>query len=578
MPLFPGNIEVIYVGETDNASKPLKPNPLNPLSGPVRKQLLKNLRTALSQPAIDGIILIGAGNQHFSAGADISEFQKSSNADDEEEYPTLVDVVKCIAFSPKPIVAGIRGVCLGGGMEVALAADYRVGLENCRMGLPEVKIGLIPGAHGTQRLPRIVSSQIALKMITTGSIINGKLASEYKILDAVASPKKESLEDVCIHFMKWAISVKQRSGVSGSARKIHNRPPPSDLVETCDKYKLKIPPPNMGSEAVHAAISAIRACGTNPNTYDKGCQKEEEIFWDLLYNSVQGRAYRHIFFTEREVQRRKLSPSNNSNTSRTGNVGGVSGFKVVANPTDAIIGVIGAGTMGSGIVISFLLSKAKYKQVILVDVNEKSLARGTSFIHKTLKKKGLDVSKTLKTTSSLQDLAPCNLIVEAVFENLELKKGIFDKLQNIVQDEKAIFASNTSTLSIDSIMGKIRCAETRTRCAGMHFFSPAHIMRLVEIVQSSSSSIATLMALRHVTKAIGKVGVVVGNCQGFVGNRMVAPYSGEAVFVVEEIGTGEGISMVDEALGRKRSAKGLGMALGPFEMGDLAGNDIGYVF
>lgn len=235
--------------------------------------------------------------------------------------------------------------------------------------------------------------------------------------------------------------------------------------------------------------------------------------------------------------------------------------------------------------LSFLLSSAaRFKHIIIVDVNEMGLKRGVDFIKKTVKKKlkqkaGNVLSKLISTTS-LRALKNCNLVVEAVFESLKLKQKIFQQLHSIVLDPHAILASNTSTLSIDDITSKIP-PEVRTRCAGMHFFSPAHIMRLVEIVRSSYSSNRTLEVLRHMTKTIGKVGVVVGNCDGFVGNRMVAPYTGESVFVLEDIGTGAGVKLIDDAIGRTsntvKSSVGFGMAMGPFEMGDLAGNDIGYL-
>lgn len=562
--MIPGNIEIVYIGFNNSPSGNKKPNPLNPLSGPVRKKLIQDLEVAMNQPAIEAIVLMGSGKLHFSAGADISEFQKPPSAE-EEEYPTLVDVVKKIAYSKKPIIAGIRGVCMGGGMEIALAADYRVGEQTCQMGLPEVKIGLIPGAHGTQRLPRLVSPEVALKLITTGKIISGAEAANYKILDTTANKTdaNDSLEKSCYQYATWAVALASATSPSKS-NKLQDRPAPSNLVATCDAFLKKMPPKQMGTEAVHAAISSIRACGSS-SSYEKGCAIEEEIFWDLLYNSLQGRGFRHAFFTERAAQKRPLPPPVAASSSPAPDNSGAN-IKVVTDPKNAVIGVIGAGTMGSGIALSFLLSRAKYKRVILVDVNEKGLKRGTAFIKKTLEKKNKHSSVArLQSTTSLQDLKSCNLVVEAVYENLKLKQSIFDQLQHIVQDPNAILATNTSTLSVDAIVEKIKLPKDKARCAGMHFFSPAHIMRLVEIVQSSHSSTQTLAALRHVTKSIAKVGVVVGNCDGFVGNRMVAPYTGESVFVVQDIGTGEGVSMVDDAIGRKnRKGAGFGMALGPF--------------
>jgi len=550
--IIPGNIEFIYIGFNDSVTSHRK-NPLNPLSGPVRKKLIQDFQQALSQPAIEAIVLLGSGKHHFSAGADISEFNKPPS-DDEEDYPTLVDVVNLISYSKKPVIAGIRGVCLGGGMEVALAADFRIGDITCKMGLPEVKIGLIPGAHGTQRLPRIVSPSIALNLITTGKMFSSVEALEHKLLKVVA--KDEPLENACVHFSKWAVTMASISKLP----KIHTVKAPNALIKACDLYKQKLPPKQMGTEAIHGAIAAIRACATS-SSYEEGCAVEEKIFWDLLLNSPQGRGYRHAFFNERAAQKRNLPAPAIATAGHS-----LKNVKVVMDPKSSIVGVIGAGTMGSGIALSFLLSRSQYKNVILVDVNAEGLKRGEAFIRKTLKKRRKDAAiSKLITSTSLDDLHPCHLVIEAVFENLKLKQDIFGKLQDIVKDKNAILASNTSTLSIDAIVEKIRDSRDKARCAGMHFFSPAHLMKLVEIVYSSYSAKETLVALRLITKSIAKVGVVVGNCDGFVGNRMVAPYTSECAFVALDIGTGESISMVDNAIGRKnRSGNGFGMALGPF--------------
>ena len=388
-------------------------------------------------------------------------------------------------------------------------------------------------------------------------MISASEAIKFKLLDSVAD--KQSLEETCVHYAKWALAMASIS----MPKKIHEMKSSSAIIEACHKFQKKMPPKQMGTEAMHGAIAAIKASASS-SSYDEGCEIEEEIFMDLLLNSKQGRGYRYAFFAERLSTKRPLpqpiiaqNPDSNFTTQK---------IKVFSQPRNSVIGVIGAGTMGSGIALSFLLSRTQYKQVILVDVNPKGLERGTSFITKTLKKKKkASAIARLFSTTSLQELHSCNLVIEAVYENLKLKQNIFDQLQSIVQDQNAIFASNTSTLSIDAITEKITKPRDKARCAGMHFFSPAHVMRLVEIVQSSYSAPETLGVLRFVTKAIGKVGVVVGNCDGFVGNRMIAPYSTESVFVVKDIGTGVGVSMVDDAIGRKnKTGAGFGMAIGPF--------------
>lgn len=572
------SVAVVRIGlEPSESSK--KANPLNPLSAPVRRSLLSKLSKALDSSSVKGVVLVGAGSQHFSAGADISEFQSMTAPppEDEEESdppPSLVDVVTAIQNARKPVVAGVRGVCMGGGMEVALAADYRVGSKSCKMGLPEVRIGLIPGAHGTQRLARLVTPEVALDLVTTGRIVSANEALRHKILDRLhEGGDGKSLERYCVDFVRTLLATNEHE----RRVKLQHRPAPATLVRACDARVQGAPPPASGAESVRAAIRALRACGT-AKSYEEGCAAEEDIFWDLLYNSTQGRGFRHVFFAERAAQKRGLDRRNPNRDASS-----ASEIQVRTDPANSTVGVIGAGTMGSGIALSFLF-RSQLKHLILVDVNEKGLKRGVDFIKKTvtkkLKEKADSVLSKLIPTTSLQDLRNCNLVVEAVFENLKLKQNIFRQLHRIVQDPHAVLATNTSTLSIDDVVRDLPQA-TRSRCAGMHFFSPANIMRLVEIIRSSYSSNRTLEVLRHVTKVMGKVGVVVGNCDGFVGNRMVAPYTAECVFVVQDVGTGAGVKMVDDAIGGRSnkggSPPGFGMAMGPFQMGDLAGNDIGYL-
>ncbi|KAL9191416.1 hypothetical protein ACHAXT_001122 [Thalassiosira profunda] len=548
------------------------PNPVNALGAPVRQYLQNALQDALSDPSINAIILIGRrdGKGVFSAGADIKEFSGNSSGSGGASWPggvpTLNDLAHLIEGASKPVVAALTGACLGGGMELALAAQYRVADDTLKYGLPEVKIGLIPGAGGTQRLPRLCGVRHALDVIVRGRI-NGTAREGLKFgfLDGVAS-KKESVLECAMRWAKWTATL---PSMALDSRRLCLRSVPVDAEgmengDMCAFALQSLPSKEKGGESAHACLEAIRA-SFELLTFDEGMEAEKNLFNDLLYHSLQGRAYRHIFFAER---------SSSSGRKKTGT-------NALAKGKGAI-GVIGAGTMGRGIAISFL--RAGYGPVTLVDLNPQGLKAGVKYIQAVLEgeaKKGrLNPSKfkgilsRIQSSTELSNLADCDLVVEAVFENLKVKRDIFTKLNAIVEKRNALLLSNTSTLDVDAIAASLS-PERRPYCAGMHFFSPAHIMKLVEVVRGEATSPETLDIIRAVTKRIRKVPVVVGNCDGFVGNRMLHPYTTESTLLLADYGGGNaglGISDVDAAIG----PKSFGMAVGPFVMSDIAGNDIGY--
>lgn len=551
------------------------PNPLNPLSRETRLHLSNALKTAIQTPEITSIILYGGSN--FSAGADITEFQPQNNnpsAKDaiasSEGVPSLTDLAQQIESSNKPIVAALTGVVLGGGCELALACHFRVALKNCKIGLPEVKIGLIPGAGGTQRLPRLTKDVLwCLDVITSGRMVGMDEAKRKGVVDDVVQGT-----DILNAAKKWArfgeLMGKDLVFRKSSNMRVFAEDDTLGITRAqniCDQFLIKMPPKERGGESLHAAIAAVRT-SFEQTDFEKSMNIESDLFWDLLLNSKQGRGLRYAFFAERAIAKGSSEYLN-----------GPIAQALNRPQNDVYVGVVGAGTMGSGIAINFL--RAGYK-VILVDNNEKGLERGASIISQIIqqdvKKKRISVERAKSILShnffttvdmSQGDFCKCILVVEAVFENLDIKQAIFRQLDQVILNPQALLLSNTSTLNINSIASALS-PKRRAYCAGMHFFSPAHVMKLVEIVVSSDTSPETIALIQYITsKKLKKVGVTVGNCEGFVGNRMLFPYTGEATFVLEE--GGATVSEVDNTL------TAFGMAIGPMNMGDLAGNDIGYL-
>ena len=542
-------------------------NALHPLNVVLRQYILKQLHYAESSASITSILLFGGsaeGKNHFSAGADLKEFANLRSISPlSENGPSLIDVVNSIDSCKKPVIACIDGVCLGGGFEVALACHYRIASNSARLGLPEVHVGVIPGAGGTQRLPRCVGLAKAITLIMTGQQIAAPQALQYKILDAVVDDPQQLLAVG----KKWAHYAEV---IPLDTRRLSMRSVPGSTAAQahviCHTASLSLNDSQGGSEGLRAALDSCQASVT-ASSFAEGMHRESELFLQVLQSS-EGQARRHVFFAVRQAQKPVASPPKKH---------------PLLLPTSPEVAVIGAGTMGSGIAIVLLL--AGYK-VFLVDSFAAALTNGVKRIHGALeslvKKRKLSAAKhqqivksQLVPTSSLQDLRGCSLIVEAVIENMTLKQNIFRTLNTILSSSnntQCILVSNTSTLDIDA-MASVLDEPRRRYFAGWHFFSPAHIMKLVEIVVGRDTALETVALLQAVTQRIGKTGVVVGNCDGFCGNRLLRPYSAETVLLLVEPSSSKcpSIAQVDHALRHT-----FGMALGPFEMSDLAGNDIGY--
>lgn len=523
---------------------------LNPLGRATTRHIHSSLEQARADPTVTSIVLLGGG-PNFSAGADLTEFGKAGGeSDGDADGPTLLDLVHYIEHYPKPVVAAMDGVALGGGLELAMACHYRVATPTSTMGLPEVSVGVIPGAGGTQRLPRLIGVEAALEMILQGRKYSGKTALEKKLVDALCPDEQQQqqqpLLECATRWASWATHMPLVKVMDTVLDPKHVR-----LVCMSVRHHL----PKLGGQGVHAALEAVEAC-TRPDGQDI----ESQLFFQTLL-SDQGKARRHGFFAIRAAQKSALAAPKNHPL-------------LLATTPACPVGVVGGGLMGSG--IAMVLLQAGYS-VVLCDINEAALNKGMAFLKQQIEgnvsKKKWTASKAdkvranLRGSTSLQDLRDSQLVVEAVVENLTVKQQIFAQLDTIAP-QTCLLLSNTSTLSIDAIASALTPAR-RGYCAGWHYFSPAHIMKLVEIVVGKETSQETTAILQVLTKRLGKIGVTVGNCDGFVGNRMLNPYSSEAVLLLAEgVAT---IKSIDAAL-----QNDFGMALGPLLMSDLAGNDIGY--
>ena len=507
--------------------------PVNALSAAVRQGIVDGIARAVADPAVRGIVLACAGRT-FIAGADITEFGRPP------QEPSLHAVVRDIEASPKPVVAAIHGTALGGGLETALGCHYRVAVPSARLGLPEVKLGLLPGAGGTQRLPRVVGVSQALEMVTSGTPIGAKQALDRGLVDALAPEdglrafavdyaRKLLAENRPLHRVR-DLPVQAEPGVFEAFRRANAR-----------RFR--------GFDAPEYNIRCIEAAATQP--FDEGEQTERRLFMELM-NGTQSKAQRYLFFAEREAQKIPGLPK--------------------GTPVRPIrkVGVIGAGTMGGGISMNFL--SAGYA-VTIVEADERALERGVGIMRgnyeNTAKKGRLTTEQVernmrlLSPSMSLDDLAECDLVIEAVFENMDVKLDIFGKLDRIVK-QGAILASNTSYLDIDRIAGATQRPQD---VCGMHFFSPANVMRLLEVVRGERTAPDVLETVMQLAKKIGKAAVVAGVCHGFIGNRMLNLRQREANKLILE---GAMPWDVDRVI------YDFGFPMGPFQMADLAGLDIGW--
>ena len=515
--------------------------PVNALSPGVPEGIAAGVEEFERDPSVRAIVLIGGGRT-FIAGADIKEFGKLTSSGDRQRGPGLNEVLNRIEACTKPVIAAIHGTALGGGLETAMACHYRVAVASAQVGQPEVKLGIIPGAGGTQRLPRLAGPAKALEMCAGGEPISAAEALKHGIVDEIVPG---DLLEGAIAFANGKAGASPRRVRNYDEKLGHaaaNEPVFAAAREATRKRQRNL-------KAPQAAIHAVEAATRLP--FDAGLARESELFQECLF-SDQSKALIHVFFGEREVA------------------------KVPDVPKDTPVlpvnqaAVVGAGTMGGG--IAMVLANAGIP-VLLKETEQSALDRGLATIRKNYANsvaKGRFSQELMdqrmariQPTLSFDGFEMADLVIEAVFEGMALKKQIFAELDRVCK-AGAILASNTSTLNIDEIASATSRPEA---VIGTHFFSPANVMRLLEIVRGRASSkevIATCMAL---SKKLGKVGVLVGNCRGFVGNRMFGPYRREAQFLVEE---GATVEAVDRAL------YDFGMAMGPLATGDLAGLDVGW--
>jgi 3-hydroxyacyl-CoA dehydrogenase len=513
--------------------------PVNALSPGVPEGISEALDQIAHDADTRAVVLIGGGRT-FIAGADIKEFGKMTSG--KVRGAGLLPFLLKIEDSKKPVIVAIHGTAFGGGLEVAMACHYRVAVSSAQVGQPEVKLGIIPGAAGTQRLPRLAGVAKAVEMCTTGNPIKAAEALQFGIVDRII---EGDLLSGAIAFAREiaaqpAPKTRERNEKLGDAAA--NAPIFSAARETVAKKQR-------GLLAPAAAIAAIEAATTLP--FAEGCQLEQKLFVECLF-SDQSKALIHVFFSEREVGKIPDVPKETP----------LLPIKSAA--------VVGAGTMGGG--IAMVLANAGIP-VLLKDADQPALDRGLATIQSNYAnsvKRGRftpqDAEERLQritTTLSYDDFAKVDLVIEAVFEGMALKKEVFQELDRVCKPG-TILASNTSTLNIDEIASATARAPY---VIGTHFFSPANVMRLLEIVRGKATSKEVIATCMQLSKSLGKIGVLVGNCRGFVGNRMFGPYRREAQFLVEE---GASVAAVDKSLAD------FGMAMGPLATGDLAGLDVGW--
>jgi 3-hydroxyacyl-CoA dehydrogenase len=514
--------------------------PVNGLGIATRLGIADGLSRANADTAVKAIVLTGAGKA-FSGGADIKEFGSPKAL----QEPNLLSVILALEHSAKPVVAAIHSVCMGGGLELALGCHYRIAAPGCNVALPEVKLGLIPGAGGTQRLPRVLGVEVALNMIVSGEPVKSEMLAMIpgqKLFDKVAS-SAETLADEALALARSLADARPLPLV----RNLPCKHPQGDAYFQFARNMVKgmaknFPAPPKCVDAVEAATK---------QKFDIGMATERDIFLNLML-TPESRALRHIFMAERAASKIPDVPSD--------------------TPQRAVksVAVIGAGTMGGGIAMNFLNAGLP---VVMLEMKQEALDRGVATIRKNyeaqVKKGKLKADKyeqrmaLLQTTLSYEDLGSADLVIEAVFEEIGVKETVFKQLDRVMKPG-AILASNTSTLDVDKIASFTGRPQD---VVGLHFFSPANVMKLLEVVRGAKTAkdvLATVMAL---AKTIRKTAVVSGVCDGFIGNRMVEQYGRQGGFLLDEGCTPE---QVDRAIEK------FGFAMGPFRMGDLAGNDIGW--
>lgn len=511
--------------------------PVNALSQGVRQGLKDGVAKALADTDVTAIVIHCAGRT-FIAGADITEFASGP------KEPGLHPVLEAMDNSPKPVIAAIHGTALGGGLETALCCHFRISNDSAQMGLPEVKLGLLPGAGGTQRLPRVVGVEKALQMMTSGTPIGAAEALEFGLVDKIV---EGDLREGAVNFAREVVAsntplsrIRDRDDKLASAKE---NPAVFDAARSAIARKTR------GFLAPEYNIRCIEAAVNQP--FDEGMATESKLFMELM-TGPQASAQQYFFFAERQAARVPDVP------------------KDTAEIPIKKVGVIGAGTMGGGIAMNMANVGIP---VAIIETNQEALDRGLAVIRKNyergLKKGRISAEEVEKLcglivgSMDMEDLADCDLVIEAVYENMAVKKEIFGKLDTIVK-QGAILASNTSALDLNEIAS----ATTRPESViGLHFFSPANIMKLIEIVRGDKTSKEVIKTSMSFAKKIKKVAVLVGVCPGFVGNRILFRRQEQAQQLILE---GALPQQIDKVL------VDFGLPMGPFQMSDLAGLDIGW--
>jgi 3-hydroxyacyl-CoA dehydrogenase len=511
--------------------------PVNALSHAVRQRVVNELTKAEDDPAIGAIIIIG-NDEFFCGGADVKEFNTARATAE----PTLGTLIRRFESSLKPTIAAISGTCLGGGLELSLGCHFRVATATALVGLPEVKLGIVPGSGGTQRLPRIVGLETAINMIVSGEPVRAADLAQTALFDRIVS------DGLLAGAQAFAQEVISKGIPTKRIRDLSVKYPHHEafLGFARNMVKAKAGP----FPAPLACLDAIEASITAPD-FDTGMRKERDIFLGMV-QSTESKALRHIFFGERAAPKIADVPAN--------------------TPTRAIasVAVIGAGTMGGGIAMNFLNAGLP---VTLLELDQAALDKGIATIRRNYEgsaRKGklsqADLEKRmslLTATVSYDGLRNADLIVEAVFEEMGVKEKVFRQIDSVAR-QGAILATNTSTLDVNRIAGFTR---RPADVVGLHFFSPANVMRLLEVVRGEATAKDVLATVMQLAKQIRKLAVVAGVCEGFIGNRMIHKYSAQAAYLLEE---GCLPAQVD------RVVEKFGFAMGPFRMGDLAGNDISW--
>ena len=511
--------------------------PVNGLGYELRRGILDGLDRAEADPAVKAVVLVGAG-RGFSGGADIREFTTPKMYAE----PTLRTVIRGIEAGTKPVVAALHGMAMGGGLELALGCHFRVAAPGTQVGLPEVKLGLLPGAGGTQRLPRAVGVETALNLIVSGATVAVEQLRGTALVDAIA---EGNLLEAAVAFAEKAVAEKRK---------------PTLLRDVAVSYpnaegffqfaRTGVGAVSKGYPAPLKCVDAVASAAAQP--FEEGLRTERSLFLQLI-DSPESKALRHAFFAERAASKIPDVPED--------------------TPTRAIrsAAVIGAGTMGGGIAMSFANAGIP---VMVLEVKQEALDKGLATVRKNYEssaKKGKlttaqveERTRLVRPTLSYADIAQADVVVEAVFEDMGIKESVFRTLDEVMKPG-AILATNTSTLDVNRIA---RATRRPQEVIGTHFFSPAHVMKLLEVVRGEKTAKDVLATVMELAKKLKKTAVVSGVCDGFIGNRMIEQYSRQAGFLLEE---GALPKQIDGALEK------WGLAMGPFRMADLAGNDVGWL-